>query len=191
MTLIPTQSYIIDAYLETAAACILGCCYSRCENHAATFVCMLLLGLESGLSNNITFHLFSSQVAEQSDSPVKIPERWHAAWRGTFCDFDKGLTEECREELFLFSPQSMSWLLSLFYNTEFSPWNTHFSLKPEDLAVANPFRSDTIITGWGSKLHSHLLIELSPLCAVLLSVIHSTISSGCFPPSESHNGGLF
>lgn len=102
MTLIPTQSCIIGACLETAAACILACCYSGCENHAATFVCMLPLGLESGLSNNFTFHLFSSQVAEQSDSPVKIPGRWHAAWRGTFCDFDKGLTEECRKNSFCF-----------------------------------------------------------------------------------------
>lgn len=36
---------------------------------------MLLLGLESNLSNNFTFHLFSLSVAEQFDSPVKIPEQ--------------------------------------------------------------------------------------------------------------------
>lgn len=95
------------------------------------------------------------------------------------------------EELFLFSPQSMSWLLSLFYNTEFLLGNTRFSLKPEALTMTKLFRSDTIITGWGSKLHSHLLIELSPLCTVLLSVAHSNISSGCFPPQKATMGDYF
>lgn len=86
------KSCMIVACLETAAACILRHWYSGCLT--ATLVRMLLLGLESSLSNN--FNLFSSQVAEQSDSLVKIPERWHAAWKGAFCDFDKGLTDECK-----------------------------------------------------------------------------------------------
>jgi len=55
---------------------------STSQNHTATLLRVLVLGLESSLSNNFTFHLFSSQVAEQSDRPVKIPGRWHAAWRG-------------------------------------------------------------------------------------------------------------
>lgn len=41
---------------------------------------------------------------------------------------------------------------------------------------------------WGKKLHSHLLIELSPLCTVLLSCTHSNISSGCFPPQKATMG---
>lgn len=35
---------------------------------------MLLLSLESSLSNNFTLHLFSLQDAEQSDSPVRYLE---------------------------------------------------------------------------------------------------------------------
>lgn len=57
-----------------------------------------------------------------------------------------------------------SWLLGLFYNAKLWVGNTLFSWKPEALTMTDLFRRYTIITGWGSEFHSHLLIELSPLC---------------------------
>lgn len=159
----------------------------------------MLLGLESNLCNIFTFHLFSSQVAALSDSHVKIPERWYVAWGGggvagnkAFCDFSKGLTGECRKKnSFCFSPRVCTWLLSLFYDTKPLVGNTHFSLKPEALTMKNPFKWDTIIAGWGRKLCSHLLIELSPLCDPPLICCWQQRFLWLFSPSESRNGGLF
>lgn len=78
--------------------------------------------------------------------------------------------------------------LSLLYNTELLLGNTLFSLQPEVLTMTNPLQSDTIITGWGGELHSHLLIELSPSCTLLLSVAHSNISRGCYSPQKATTG---
>lgn len=82
-------------------------------------------------------------------------------------------------------------MLSLLYNTELLLGNTRFSLKAEALTKTNLFRSGTIIMGWSSKLHSHLLIELSPLSTLLLSVADNNISSGCFSTQKATMGDYF
>ncbi|OPJ89319.1 hypothetical protein AV530_003570 [Patagioenas fasciata monilis] len=86
-----------------------------------------------------------STVAEQSDSPVKSPERHHAARRDgaeAFRAFHKGLAEERRRKtLFCFPRRAHSRLLSPLYNTELLLGNTPFSLKAEALTKTNPFIS--------------------------------------------------
>lgn len=50
------------------------------------------------------------------------------------------------------------------------------------------FRGDTIVTGWGSKLHSHLLIELSPLCDPPLIRCWQQCFLWLFPPPAAVRG---